>query len=170
MIPKAKLILSKLYNYSGFHVIENTIFKRTNRYIIAVNYHEIQKTSEENFIYQLRLFSKKYEAVNRYNLESFLHGYWPYKKPGIMLHFDDGLYEHYEIAAPLLDKFGFTGWFHVITDYLDNPSLFHEESCKKKSMTWSQARELANRGHEICSHSCTHKRLNKYWFFLTLCG
>ena len=162
LIPKTKLIFSKLYNYSGFHTIEDIIFNRTNQYIIAVNYHETQKTSEENFIFQLKLFSRKYEAVNRHKLESFLRGEWPFKKPGIMLHFDDGLYEHYEVAAPLLDKFGFTGWFHVITDHLDNGSLFSDGSCKKTPMTWGQARDLANRGHEICSHSCTHKRLNKY--------
>lgn len=162
LIPKAKLIFSMLYNYSGFHTIENIIRNRTNQYIIAVNYHAIQKTSEENFILQLKLFSKKYEAVDRDKLESFLHGVWPFKKPGIMLHFDDGLHEHYEIAAPLLDKFGFTGWFHVITDRLDNGALFSERPCNQTSMTWGQTRDLTNRGHEICSHTCTHRRLNKY--------
>lgn len=155
-IPKLKVILSTLYKCPQYRAIENIIMNRNKKYIISVNYHSVPIDSVRNFESQINTFYTTYENVNRSKLESFLHGDWPYAKPGIMLHFDDGLREHYEIAAPVLDKYEFTGWYHVITDNIDNHRAIYE----KDPMTWDQVRSLARRGHEICSHSCTHRRLN----------
>lgn len=154
-IPRLKIILSFIYKSKRYRLFEDKIINRNKKYIIAVNYHSVPIDSVHNFESQIKLFHTKYENVNKDNLESFLKGDWPYKKPGIMLHFDDGLSEHHENVAPVLDKYGFTGWYHVITDNIDN----HRAIYGKDSMTWHQARDLAKRGHEICSHSCTHKRL-----------
>lgn len=155
-LPRIKMLLSILYKFPPYRMIENAVLNRNKNYIIAVNYHSIPSDSLQNFESQIKIFSNAYENINRSKLESFLRGDWPYAKPGIMLHFDDGLREHYEIAAPVLDKYAFTGWCHVITDNIDHNRTLHG----KEPMSWQQAGNLAQRGHEICSHSCTHRRLS----------
>lgn len=160
-IPRSKKLLGKIYSISGLKIIENIFVYKTNKYILAVNYHDVTEVTEGNFTSQLKYFSDRYKAVDRSTLDSFLRGDWPYDKPGIMFHFDDGLSSHYNIVAPALDKFRFTGWFHVVTDHLDNENIQFAELNGKDSMTWSQAEDLAIRGHEICSHTCSHKRMGK---------
>lgn len=156
-IPEIKIILSNLYKLLQCAAIENKILNRNKKYIIAVNYHSVPIETVANFECQVRAFYNTYENVNRSKLGSFLSGDWPYEKPGIMLHFDDGLCEHYEVVAPILDRYDFTGWYHIITDNVDRHRAMHE----KDPLTWEQIINLARRGHEICSHTCTHKRLNE---------
>ena len=46
------------------------------------------------------------------------NGKWHKNKPGLILSFDDGIKDNFEIAYPLLEKYGFIGWFFVPTDFV----------------------------------------------------
>lgn len=69
----------------------------------------------------------------------------------VVLAFDDGWKSQYENAKPILDKYGFKATFFVVCDYVGNPAY----------MGWRQIRELHNSGHDIQSHSMTHRDLTK---------
>ncbi len=69
----------------------------------------------------------------------------------LTLTFDDALKSHLTVAAPILEKYGFTGCFNITTDFIGRPN----------HLTWDDVRELKRRGHEIASHGKTHASLVK---------
>lgn len=71
------------------------------------------------------------------------------KRTMISLTFDDGTWDHYSIAAPLMEKYGYRGIFSIIPERLGNP----------KYMNWSHVKDLKARGHEIANHSMSHANL-----------
>lgn len=66
--------------------------------------------------------------------------------PPVMLAFDDGGVSAYEIIAPLLEEYGWRGFFFITTDFINSDAF----------MTRRQIRDLHDRGHIIGSHSCSH--------------
>ncbi|MCF0129053.1 MAG: polysaccharide deacetylase family protein, partial [Pseudobutyrivibrio sp.] len=72
-------------------------------------------------------------------------------RPGILVTFDDGFDNNFEVAAPVLDRFGVTGYFFVSSDLVGSEGY----------MTWEQLADLKNRGHVIGCHTATHHRMEK---------
>jgi peptidoglycan/xylan/chitin deacetylase (PgdA/CDA1 family) len=75
------------------------------------------------------------------------HGYPLPSKP-VVLTFDDGYRDAYEVVFPLLLEYGFTGTFFVLA----TPT--HQES--DDYLTWAQMKEMADAGMEIQSHGRDH--------------
>src|SRR5262249_38457097 len=81
------------------------------------------------------------------------------------------------IAAPLLEERGIRGIFCVPSDFpsvprAEQPTWFrhnvrpawneeHELEADLMGMSWDQVRELARRGHRICSHSKSHLHIDR---------
>jgi Polysaccharide deacetylase len=99
-------------------------------------------------------------------------GHWPHGKPGAILTFDDGLRSDYEIVAPLLQKWGFKGWFFVPIGLLRLGPATQAEAARRQRvhyiahasdtrvfMTVEQLRELA-RVHVVGCHTSSHVRLS----------
>ena len=77
--------------------------------------------------------------------------------------FDDGLRDHYTLAAPMLEEFGFHGTFFIIGKVVADTD---ELAAAKKpgvhgGVSWGQVKDLAARGHEIGNHSWSHRQLVK---------
>jgi len=72
----------------------------------------------------------------------------------ITLSFDDGYKETIDNVLPLLNKFGIKASFNVIT------GLIGKKLEGMELASWKDLEELANNGHEICSHSVSHTMLN----------
>lgn len=70
----------------------------------------------------------------------------------VMITFDDSRKEHYEIAAPTLEKYGFRGVFFIMTITYD----------KKNYMTKEQIAALDKAGHTIGLHTWDHTMVTKY--------
>lgn len=83
----------------------------------------------------------------------------PVKKPLprglVLMTFDDSTIDHYEIACPVLEKYG--GKAVLFTTEMAHPMGggpgFED---KTRFMTWQQIKELSDRGHEIANHSWHH--------------
>ncbi|MFT3752970.1 MAG: polysaccharide deacetylase family protein [Paludibacter sp.] len=73
------------------------------------------------------------------------------EKPFIIT-FDDSREEHFSIAAPTLEKYGFRGAFFIMTITYN----------KKNYMTTDQIAQLAQKGHTIGLHSWDHTMVTKY--------
>ena len=63
--------------------------------------------------------------------------------------FDDGGVSFYTIYAPILEKYGFKGYFFIATEYLNKEGFLSEK----------QVVELYQRGHYIGSHSHSHRQM-----------
>ena len=70
----------------------------------------------------------------------------------VMITFDDSRIEHTEIAAPVMEKYGFRGVFFIMTITYN----------KKNYMTTEQIAQLAKAGHTVGMHSWDHTMATKY--------
>ena len=65
----------------------------------------------------------------------------------LVLSFDDGVRDHYRVAADALEARGWRGVFCIVTDWIGKG---------EKKLTWDEVRELVRRGHVIATHTKTH--------------
>lgn len=141
-------------------------------FIRVINYHDVPPTLAGAFERQLLFYREKFEPVDLPRLRRLLTGQWEFQRPGLVLSFDDGLRSHAEIVAPLLERYGFTGWFLVPGGFIDAEPGAQAEFARahlirhshfdygdpRLAMTWDQVRELSWR-HVIGCHSWNHRRL-----------
>lgn len=73
------------------------------------------------------------------------------EKP-VIISFDDSRAEHFAVAAPIMEKYGFRGAFFIMTITYN----------KKNYMSTEQIKELAKKGHTIGLHSWDHTMATKY--------
>lgn len=151
----AKIFDSLGINSLGF-ALQKIIF---GPFIRAVNYHEIRTEKAGLFEDHLRYYSEKYCSVDLAKLEEFLKtGVWDDPKPGLILSFDDGHRSHCEIAAPLMEKYGFTGWFFVPIRLMNIGDAEGARDSRSNALTGEQLKYL-DAHHVVGSHTQTHCRL-----------
>ncbi|WP_405761607.1 polysaccharide deacetylase family protein [Anaerovibrio slackiae] len=73
------------------------------------------------------------------------------EKP-VLITFDDGYKDNYTNAYPIMKKYGFKGTIFVVTGFLGVYGNY---------MTWEQAKELADNGFSIESHTYSHKSMTE---------
>jgi peptidoglycan/xylan/chitin deacetylase (PgdA/CDA1 family) len=137
-------------NAAGF-LVQRSLF---SPFIRVVNYHDIPDELAPNFESHLAYYSSHFVNVDESALRSFLDGSpWPHEKPGIIISFDDGLASHIGTALPLIEKYGFTGWF-----FLPAERLTASNGKGETVMTAADALALDSR-HVIGCHTNSHLRL-----------
>ncbi len=78
----------------------------------------------------------------------------------IILTFDDGYYDNYALALPILERFGYTATFFVVAAAVSNRTPQPQLCLRGKlTMTDQQLRDLRDRGMTVGAHGCAHRRL-----------
>ncbi len=122
---------------------------------------------------QLGFFAKRFVSVGPAELRELHHGTWRHPKPGLLLTFDDGFRSHADVVAPLLEKYGFTGWFNVPVGFVETPPADQRTfarahqivpaasagASERIALSWGDLSRLDGR-HEICCHTWNHRRLS----------
>ena len=75
--------------------------------------------------------------------------------------FDDGLAEHYTLAAPQLEQRGFHGTFFINGSKVNKDERHIKDTTR---VTWPQLKEMAEKGHEISNHGWAHRNFAKFPF------
>lgn len=135
--------------------------KYKDKYIRAISYHGTPKRYQNNFEKQLIFFKQNYAAVKLIDLENLINGEWKKEKPGLIISFDDGLKSNYDVAMPLLEKYGFIGWFFIPVRLIDTGNCKPQDKTGSKDcsyMNWEDIVRLSKR-HIIGCHTLTHYRL-----------
>lgn len=148
------------------------------RFVRAINCHATPAVFRDSYRRQLEFYRRHFCDVTLDDLAALVHeGRWDKPRPGLIITFDDGLWSNYRVAAPLLEEFGFTGWYFLPTDFIDAPpteqpafarrtlldfsvELRDPESQQRLAMNWDEVRELSQR-HVIGSHTRSHCRMNE---------
>ena len=91
------------------------------------------------------------ETVTLDGLFEHLEGREPLPTRAVALTFDDGYADNYEVAFPLLQRYGTVGTFFVATGLIGQPGY----------MTWDQLAEMGAAGMAIEAHSISHADLTK---------
>jgi peptidoglycan/xylan/chitin deacetylase (PgdA/CDA1 family) len=97
-------------------------------------------------------------AVRREPLRLYPSRWYGARRAACSVTFDDGTVDQYLLAAPELEKRGMRGTFFVITGFMEK-GIWYDGSVPRPLFGWDEARELAFRGHEIASHTETHRDL-----------
>lgn len=137
----------------------------------AVCYHATPPASKDSFARQLDYFAEHYESVDEEKLSCFLDGTLAHAKPLLIISFDDGMFDNYEVAAPLLEERNLVGWFFIPADlpsvpvesqrafFLEHHITIPPAAGYPLAMNWVQIQNLAFRGHVIGSHTKSHMRM-----------
>ena len=83
-------------------------------------------------------------------------------KTPCLITFDDGYGGVYTHAFPVLQKYRLPSALFLATAYLDGKCSFEDNFTKSHTpspLTWEQAKQLADQGVELGSHSLTHRNL-----------
>jgi len=93
-----------------------------------------------------------YRVIGPEELLDFLDYRKAIPKNAVMITVDDGYRSVYDVAYPILKKYGFTATLFIYVDYVGVSS---------KAMTWDLLRELKRKGFTIGSHSVAHSDLSR---------
>ncbi len=105
------------------------------------------------------LRSSGYVSVSLYEIDQALLNGAPLPSKPVVLTFDDGYLDHYTFVFPLLQEFGYTGTFFIITELADHRQPGH--------LTWEQIQTMAIAGMSMESHTKNHPDLrNRSYDFL----
>ncbi len=108
---------------------------------------------EDAFEEQMAFLKRNgYRVITLDDLFDFLDRKRPIPRKSVVITFDDGWGSMYEIAYPILRKYGYPATLFVYTD------LIHSSSA---TLDWSKIREMARNGIDIQCHSKTHRSLGK---------
>lgn len=147
-----------------------------NAYIRVVNYHNTGSLDKQQFEKEIAYFSRHFEPVLPEDLNRFFQTKkWPGKKPGLIIALYDGLRSQYDTLTPLLEKYGFIGWYFI-------PAFFPDVSVKEQrkyaqqhdlivkgkniypdgrvALSWDEIREISKK-HVICCHTGSHYHITR---------
>ncbi len=107
----------------------------------------------EVFEQQMRYLKENgYRTITPHQLIDFLDYKHPLPEKSVMITIDDGYRSVYNIAYPILKKYGFSAVFFIYIDYV---------GVSKKAITWDQLRQMKKNNIYIGSHSVSHSDLSK---------
>lgn len=86
----------------------------------------------------------------------------------VIITFDDGYADNYNLAFPVLKRYGYVATIFLVSDYINTDHVFYWDVPKitpqsdhspYQLLTWDQVQEMAAYGIEFGSHTCSHPEL-----------
>ena len=107
----------------------------------------------KTFERQMRYLKEKgYHVITPEELYFFLGYRQGLPKKSVLITMDDGYRSVYNIAYPILKKYGYTATVFIYTDFV---------GVSKMAITWDQLKEMQANGFTIGSHTIFHSDLTK---------
>ena len=146
----------------------------THPIIRAANFHNASKAKADQYDRQLAQYGEFFTSVNEDELDDYLTtGRWTKSKPGLIISIFEGYRNGYEILLPLVEKYGFVGWFFEITGFINADvkdqlpyalnhnidMLSREYPDGRYALTWEELRQI-DKKHVIACHSRSHQKLS----------
>lgn len=147
-----------------------------NAYIRVVNYHNTDPQDAARIEREIAFFARTFDSVTIADMDRFFEtGVWHKQKPGLIPAVFEGFRNHADVMLPILEKYGFTGWFYIPSFFMDVPikeqlefSTAHELNVSRPenygdgryAMNWDEVRLVA-KNHEICCHTGCHFEITK---------
>lgn len=141
------------------------------RAVRLVNFHATPRYREAEYRAQIAAYARDFEPITPANFALAINGNWPHERPGLLPALFEGYRDNLDVLLPILEEYGFTGWFFVPSEFLGVPA--HEQRSyaaahvlhlpehdeypdDRIALTWDEAREIARRGHAFACHTRTH--------------
>ena len=132
-------------------------------------YHRVVNNKKEHGKHRIYIYKKEFEkqlkflAKNSYKTLNFrdleyYHSMDP-RTPKVIITFDDGYIDNYNIVFPLLKKYNFTAVIFLVSKLKQNEWGIAEGEPPFDLLTESQIIEMSEYGIEFGSHTQTHRDL-----------
>jgi peptidoglycan/xylan/chitin deacetylase (PgdA/CDA1 family) len=131
-----------------------------------VHYHYVFDDEHESFERQMRFLAREFMPVS---LSEAVERLRTGRSDGdeLVVTFDDGFRNQLTNAAPLLAELGISACFYLVTDLLSASPEEAQWFCRErlhlpvpvKPLDWDSAENLLDLGHEIGSHTRSHRVL-----------
>lgn len=145
----------------GCYALGQALRSRGPSYVRVVNYHGTAASDAAALDRQLSFYRQSFENCDMRRLTDVLEGVSC--RPSIAVTFDDGYRSNFDIAAPLLERHGLTGWFFVSPGRLRGTpgerTIDGEDA--DDFMSAAELRSLVARGHVVGCHTHSHIRLRE---------
>jgi hypothetical protein len=140
------------------------------RYVRVVNYHNTPASGRAALHQELARFGATFVSIDLAELDRFFAtGRWSSNDPGFLPVFYEGYRNGYDVAAPVCQELGISGWFAVCTGFVDCPvteqELFarshwiglaeEEQDGRRLALSWEEVAELSRR-HVVFPHTASH--------------
>jgi peptidoglycan/xylan/chitin deacetylase (PgdA/CDA1 family) len=124
----------------------------------VLNYHHFMEDCDSLLCIPPSVFDQQmkylkdngYRTVTMEDLLGFLQYRQALPKRSLVITIDDGYRSAYDIAYPILKRYGFTATLFIYTDYV---------GVSDKAITWDQLKEMNADGFQIGSHTISHSDL-----------
>lgn len=143
---------------------------RRNPLLRAINFHNTARQNVDEIERQLEHCARHFSTLDEDDLDRYLAtGRWHKPRPGVLLAFYEGYRNNYDVIMPLLERYELTGWFFIITGFVDCP--VHEQldyvdphdigmSTReypdgRYALSWDEVRSIDHR-HVVASHALSH--------------
>lgn len=139
----------------------------------SVNFHSTPAASAARYEAQLSRLSRHFCGVDEGDLDRFFAGGgWHKSKPGLIPAFFNGYRNNHAVMKPLLERYGFVGWFFVPSGFVScAPSEQRAFAAahgirlsaggrpeERVALSWAEVRDL-DRSHIVASHTRSHVRV-----------
>ncbi|GMA97301.1 polysaccharide deacetylase family protein [Pelosinus sp. IPA-1] len=126
----------------------------------VLNYHQINNQdhnaltlSDTEFEAQINYLQQNgYTGISPDQLADYLQFGKPLPPKPVLITFDDGYKDNYQVAYPILQKYHFPATIFLITDFVGNYN---------KYLTWDQIKEMNGNGISFEDHTTSHISLPK---------
>lgn len=167
-----KVLVAKFFYFSGLGWLAFFLSRLLyGPHIRVVNYHGTPSAEKENFREHLKWYKRWYSSTGLEDLRSFLNnGKHPSGRSGLIISFDDGKRNNFDVAKGILEEHGFCGWFFIPVGWLkageeeqrrlqkDDSALIEEYKQGRVIMSVEEVKILMQ-GHVIGCHTSSHHRM-----------
>ncbi len=128
--------------------------------IPILTYHRFGKKSKSRLCIPGQVFDQQmtylkkngYRVIPLSDLIAFMQFRTALPKKAVAITIDDGYRSVYDIAFPILKKYGFAATLFIYLDFIGIPG---------SSVTWEQLKEMKSNGFEVGAHTLSHCNLIK---------
>jgi peptidoglycan/xylan/chitin deacetylase (PgdA/CDA1 family) len=131
-----------------------------------LTYHSIDDSdsvisiSPEKFRSQMyHLREKNFNVISLKDITACLVEKVPFPSRSVVITFDDGFKNFYDIAYPVLKNLGFTATVFLVPGYCDKNNKWHNQPKGipvLDLLDWEQVREMADNGIDFGAHTMNH--------------
>jgi peptidoglycan/xylan/chitin deacetylase (PgdA/CDA1 family) len=158
MKKKILFIFSVLFLIVSVSLAANAYIELRQPGVIVLLYHRItdNMSKHSNYTVGVKQFERHLELIRKNHfktilpMEIFQANQFHNEDKLIILSFDDGTEDHYQVAYPFLRRHNMKGLFFVVTKYING----------EVNLTENQIREMAKNDMEFGSHSHSHPYLD----------
>jgi len=181
MIPRSnlrvrwwlKMLISAAYHYSGLNRFMRALWAGGGVRVPIVTYHSISDGSpgslqREKFLEQMDLIARRFTPVRLETVVDLIEGRVSRAafgdRPPVVLTFDDGFVDNYELVLPVLERYGFPATLFVPTDFLGRENFWEQQHYhipRREIVSAEQLREMHRRGLTLGAHTCSHPHLSE---------